>query len=450
MQLQTIKPTQFALDFSAVEALLAHQPPAAIAPMAIALGKVSADATCAARIKKAAKLLAAGEALIAKAEELAAQPRQSNTSRRAQMASITGRRIEQDRVIGVTMVNLARAIESGKASMLSGITTRAAVETLDSELSSVIANAPDEVRQTMSEVEIVASCAKLRRPKWGASGACLERTLEVIAGLQGADEFQQLTAGKDHISLEALDLLKSMLPAKEYEYQLGWWNVEQHVRARRLLKAGIATDDDLRGALLEFIAYRESKREASALEKAMLTIIGTNRGIDFFPTPMALAIRMAAKARIHAGTDVLEPSAGTGHLADAAAQAGGLVDVLEIDEALSNILSLKGHNLMGKDFETLPVTKLYGAIIMNPPFGDRKDALHIMKAYEHLAPGGMLVAIAGEGVFGGRDAKAVCFQEWLLSMNAEVEKLPAGTFNDASLIVRTGANARLITLQRPM
>lgn len=73
-----------------------------------------------------------------------------------------------------------------------------------------------------------------------------------------------------------------------------------------------------------------------------------------------------------------------------------------------------------------------------------------MKAYEHLAPGGMLVAIAGEGVFGGRDAKAVCFQEWLLSMNAEVEKLPAGTFNDASLIVRTGANARLITLQRPI
>lgn len=71
MQLQTIKPTQFALDFCAVEALLAHQPPAAIAPMAIALGKVSADATCAARIKKAAKLLAAGEALIKCASNLA-------------------------------------------------------------------------------------------------------------------------------------------------------------------------------------------------------------------------------------------------------------------------------------------------------------------------------------------------------------------------------------------
>ena len=63
----------------------------------------------------------------------------------------------------------------------------------------------------------------------------------------------------------------------------------------------------------------------------------------------------------------------------------------------------------------------YDRIIMNPPFGDRRDAEHVRHAYSLLKPGGRLVAIMGEGVFFGKDKKADDFREWLDTLGGTSE-----------------------------
>ncbi|MFP3608091.1 hypothetical protein SB753_40260, partial [Paraburkholderia sp. SIMBA_053] len=73
---------------------------------------------------------------------------------------------------------------------------------------------------------------------------------------------------------------------------------------------------------------------------------------------------------------------------------------------------------------------------------------HARHAYSLLADGGVLVSIIGESAFFRNDAQAVQFREWLDEVDAEVEKLPQGTFLDKTLLQTTGANARVITIVR--
>lgn len=92
----------------------------------------------------------------------------------------------------------------------------------------------------------------------------------------------------------------------------------------------------------------------------------------------------------------------------------------------------------------------YDRIVMNPPFSNGQDAEHIHHAYTLLKPGGKLVAIAGEGVFFRNDAKATAFRTWLDEVGGSSEKLPEGTFKDASLMATTGVNARMVTIEKPV
>lgn len=90
----------------------------------------------------------------------------------------------------------------------------------------------------------------------------------------------------------------------------------------------------------------------------------------------------------------------------------------------------------------------YDRIVMNPPFGDRRDAQHVMHAYSLLKPGGRMVAIMGEGVFFGQDKKAQEFRDWLESVGGTSEKLPEGSFMDPSLPVNTSVNGRMVVINK--
>jgi protein-L-isoaspartate O-methyltransferase len=224
--------------------------------------------------------------------------------------------------------------------------------------------------------------------------------------------------------------------------------VESIARLDRLARMGITDTATLREAARELLPFMAAKAEESAVKKAERAIIGQKVGIDFFPTPAHVAQRMASLAHISEGMRVLEPSAGNGNLADAAKSAGGVVDVIEISSQLRDILTAKGYTVVDHDFEGFTPEQPYQAILMNPPFSQRRDAAHIMRAFGMLASGGYLVAIAGEGVFIGTDQKAVAFRAWLDTHNATVESLDGGTFKDKDLLAQTGANARLIVIKK--
>ena len=116
--------------------------------------------------------------------------------------------------------------------------------------------------------------------------------------------------------------------------------------------------------------------------------------------------------------------------------------------------SRRQHDLGWRDRDDLVGIEKRGAlsgydrILMNPPFSNRRDAEHVRHAYTLLRPGGRLVAIMGEGVFFGQDAKAKEFRDWLDEVDGTSEKLPEGTFNEPTLPVNTGVNARMVVIDK--
>lgn len=286
-----------------------------------------------------------------------------------------------------------------------------------------------------------------------------------------------------------------------------WQFDNAYDKRKRLAGMGIETPAELRAALREFIGLREAPPEADKIKQMERAMIGRkNDGLDFFPTPASVADEMIEAAGIQEGMSVLEPSAGMGHIAERIRAAGVDPDVVELANDRMELLEAKGFNVVGRDFmdikprefftfgdtfksddgtegimrgsgslgsgrvrmvdasgeqigyfdrdELTPERKNgrdsgYDRIIMNPPFGDRRDAVHVQHAYELLKPGGRMVAIMGEGVFFGQDKKAQEFRTWLDERGATDEKLEEGTFLDPSLPVNTGVNARMVVIDKP-
>lgn len=224
-----------------------------------------------------------------------------------------------------------------------------------------------------------------------------------------------------------------------------------------LNRLGITTPAMLRAALREFISLKVAPQEPDEIKELERNMIGREKdGLDFFPTPDSTAIDMIQMAQLGPDMKVLEPSAGMGHIAEKIRAAGVEPDVIEYSAPRRELLEKKGFTVIGEDFKRVtqdtivddePIG-LYDRIIMNPPFSNRQDAEHVQHAYGLLKPGGRIVAIMGEGVFYGQDAKAKAFRSWLDSVNGESEKLPDKTFMDASLPVTTGASARIVVISK--
>ena len=227
-----------------------------------------------------------------------------------------------------------------------------------------------------------------------------------------------------------------------------WQFVNTSEKLSRLARMNVESPSEYRQMLREFAQLRELAKEPDKVKTKELEMVGRkNDGLDFFPTSEPVIEDMLQVADIKEGMTVLEPSAGWGHIAEQIRGQGVEPDVVEISGDRRELLELKGFELAGYDFLEYDKGD-YDRILMNPPFSDRRDAQHIQHAYDLLKDGGRLVAIAGEGVFFGKDKKAGEFNEWLESVGGYSEKLPEGSFNDPSLPVNTGVNARMIIIDK--
>lgn len=122
---------------------------------------------------------------------------------------------------------------------------------------------------------------------------------------------------------------------------------------------------------------------------------------EYYPTPAALAGRMIGEIDLDYICSILEPSAGTGELADEICKAHKEkywrrseridIDCIEIEPELRSVLKGKEYRVVHDDFLTFQTFKRYDAIIMNPPFsnGDK----HLLKALELQKNGGKVVCL---------------------------------------------------------
>jgi phospholipid N-methyltransferase len=177
-----------------------------------------------------------------------------------------------------------------------------------------------------------------------------------------------------------------------------------------------------------FAAMRESLRAGVQVVSAP----------QLFPTPAALAARMVDLADIPPGARVLEPSAGTGRILDAIGARPGLLVAVEINSALIDQLSRPGLTIYPGDFLAIDAAMLgrFERVIMNPPFVNGADIMHIQHAAGLLKPGGRLVALCANGP---RQ------RERLQPLASYWEDLPIGSFAESG----TGVNVALLVIDAP-
>lgn len=202
----------------------------------------------------------------------------------------------------------------------------------------------------------------------------------------------------------------------------------------------------------------EEREKEQVIKSKILELTG-QKIPGFFPTPEAVTARMLEELDIQEGDEVLEPSAGTGNLADVARTAGGSVLCIEVRNSLAEILKLKDHKTILGDFRALDFVEVlskagleegqrFDKVIMNPPFEKGQDIDHVRHAYRFLKPGGRLAAIMCEGVFFRSDSKSAGFRGWLSEVGGISEKLPDGSFKGTGEVSTTGTASRLVVIHK--
>jgi predicted RNA methylase len=161
----------------------------------------------------------------------------------------------------------------------------------------------------------------------------------------------------------------------------------------------------------------------------------------YFPTPAALVARMIDESGVKPGARVLEPSAGSGSIANAAKAAGLSVSCFEKWHSLAEVLKLQGHDVTQGDFMEVEAPadpeSAFDCVLMNPPFENGQDIDHVIHAFQFLKPGGVLVSVMSASVSFASNRKAETFRKWIDLKGGELVALPSGSFKESDTGVET-------------
>lgn len=157
----------------------------------------------------------------------------------------------------------------------------------------------------------------------------------------------------------------------------------------------------------------------------------------YFPTPQPVIDIMLDYADVQPDHMVLEPSAGSGAIADRVKPLCKHIDTVEQNYTLSDILKTKGYPATQGDFIKTEFSTLFNRVLMNPPFENLQDIDHVQHAFKFLLGGGRLVSVVSPAPFFRNDKKAADFREWFESLCGEVIDLPENSFKESGTNVST-------------
>lgn len=397
--------------------------------------------------------------LIAKGEEIINRPRQVNTHRRATMATHAEAEGRKNIAVGQTMIALAGAVAAGELKYLAKIRTKTQVETLNMILHRARWERVDKEKGQRFEESIPslkdADFAKYPWPRIDRGN--LARYIEMTKTRPGLmrlsarmEKIMDSKTENDSIELHqygAETLIEFVAACKQNGRpdiaDSLCWHLDTFKRVQSL---GLTNIWILRAALREYWRARREGPEENKILKAERGLIGCNIP-GFFPTPSDLAERMVLMADIEPGMTILEPSAGSGRIADAIKDRFPDADLtcIEPSHTLQNILVLKQHPILLGTTDFLKHRVQADRIIMNPPFENSQDVQHVMHAFNLLKPGGVVVAIMSPA-FKYRSGEIYKqFNQLLEATNAEIEDLPEGSFEESG----TSVNTVLVKITNP-
>ena len=162
---------------------------------------------------------------------------------------------------------------------------------------------------------------------------------------------------------------------------------------------------------------------------------------QFFSTPPEVADYIVMlSGGVSENEKILEPSAGTGAIIDAIHRSCSsvIVDCFELMPENKEILSKKDRiRIIGDDFYECDSIGMYDKILANPPFSKNQDIKHLMKMYEHINEGGVIVAITSDHWRISKEKICTDFSEWLNSIGGEVYDIDEGSFKESGTSIKT-------------
>jgi len=164
---------------------------------------------------------------------------------------------------------------------------------------------------------------------------------------------------------------------------------------------------------------------------------------QFFATPENKAIDAAEEIRKSLGTlrgkRVLEPSAGTGALANVVRRMGADVVVVEAWNVNAIKLRAQGYDVIERDFLSVTPEQIgtFDAVLANPPFTKNQDVQHVMHMLQFIRPGGALSAIMSTTWLEGKTKTHAQFKEFLATQDVTVTAIEAGAFKESGTTVPT-------------
>lgn len=404
---------------------------------------------------------------IEKAVEEISRERLVNTSRRAIMAERVKETQEKIKLIAELTMNLGEAISEKKVKHLKYVRFVSHVEELLDIIKDVKRKAADKFPWQSEERQKIInenwSDEWLRYYQYPFPSIQKDRALDIynqfknVKGcIQKANRFYKLwkRCKGDYIVLSGDDIKMISIfqrKAKKSSNDNIVYIFNNYQRWVRLQKMKLSNISMLRAALRElslFLPESGTDDRPSKIRKAETDLVITCfKGDDFFPTPEWLAEIIVDKAELHDNDRVMEPQAGKGDIADIIRGRGLSPECIEISTTLRNILLLKGHRLTDRDFLSHRDTVGYDAIIMNPPFSDRRDEKHFRHAYSMLRPGGRISAMLGPHSFISKRKSESEFIQWLESIGANYTEYK-NAFNDKKSPWRTGTSCYHVFVKR--
>lgn len=401
-----------------------------------------------------------------RADESLGTERQANTARRANMAASAEARARSDQATARTMIAIADGVESGELQHLWGVKTRAHLDMLEETIQQakyarIRASGQASNDEAWKAPPTVADADAARFPnpfvhkdharslaiaareiRGGKQASA--RILAHVSGMGDNEWRVEADTPQMRSDLETIADLANKAGKEKYAASEVDDDLKKFRRATEGM--GIKSLPQYRAMLREYMSVRASPDGESKLNRLKRGIVGSKIP-GYFPTPPGPTRRAMELADIRPGMTVLEPSAGSGNLADAAKKAGGEVSVGEVNASLREILTEKGHNLVTRD--TMEHTGQYDRVVMNPPFEDGQDIDHVRHAFDNqLAAGGRLVAIVSRGALERSDKKSTAFRAWLEEHGAHTEELPDGSFGGADSERKTGVATSMIVVNK--
>jgi hypothetical protein len=401
-----------------------------------------------------------------------------NTARRADMAASMRAQAYADRADAKTLRSIAAALAAGDARYLDGVWNAAQVRTLETILKQA---RRERIRERLTEEGIVQrsqgwsrrydelegqplSPADARHAVYPKPYLYRGHLVQAFAQFEKTPGLKQITAKMrkmvdatpkeqdfvEFVHEHQIELLEEFLSRAKAAGMRVWWFDHCLDAYKRLRSANIYDAHELRSALRELTPHLVAVAADDPVNRAEDEL----RGMDlpgFFPTPRPVIDKLLAHARIEPAHRILEPSCGKGDILDAIRRQIPDVTLTAIERnlALQGVLTAKRYGEIVRYEDFLEHVGEYDRVVMNPPFEEGQDILHVRHAYDLLAPAGRLVSIVCEGPFFRNDAKSVAFRAWLEEVAANVEQLPEDAFQGVATFRQTGVRTRLVVVDKP-